>query len=107
MYLLFYLKEPPVRLTAIGKLDKETMSAIRKAFGGGVAATMVDKKPAFIFKDKDSNVAYVKEISKEEYERLQKMAKEEMGRQAGAITRPPFAVPATGIPGRGFKKGRN
>jgi hypothetical protein len=97
MPLLIYLKSPSIVLLADDLPEGSTLDQLGDTLGGAIKVNLVGK-PAIIPVRADSSVTYIKEVSQEEMEELQK--KKEAEKEAGRIARPSMLIPR-GIKGPG------
>lgn len=99
MPLLIVLKNPPVTLSANGKLDKKTIRVIRGVFGKGVVLNMTDGLPGIILRSSSFNVSYIKEITVEKFKEMERKKKEQdeamppVRMSPGLIQKPGFVPP--------------
>lgn len=105
MYISISLKTPPISLVNKGKLDADTVKDLAKGFSGNVLHfTAPDGRPMLIPVSTESNISYIKEISAEDYKRMEEEKKKLLAqREKGSIVKPDVMH---GIPGRNFQKGR-
>ena len=93
MPVMFFLKEPPISLATPGDLDEKAIKELLKATPM-IRTQALDGLPMLIAVKKDSNISYLKQITKEQLEKM----REEMKDQAKGSR---IQKPKMGFPGRG------
>ena len=92
MPILYFLKEPPMTLGALGELTPQLIKRIAKR-NPVISTQAPDGKKMLIFIDKESNVAYIKEITKEQLEKMREKQKEQQEEKRIAPPPPGFRIP--------------
>jgi hypothetical protein len=101
MPIIVVLKNPPITLAVKGKIDQAYLQKCRVF--DAVVEEAIDGMPMIIPIKLDSNIAYIKEISEEEYKELEAEKEKRKTQQGGQIVRPDVTM---GPPGRGFRRQR-
>lgn len=102
MYISISLKNPPVTLVAKGALTEDYCKEVGKALGGGILRCEAsDGLPMLIPVSIEANVAYIKEITEETFQKMEEDRKKKIADQNASIVRPDVTMRP---PGRGFRK---
>lgn len=106
MPIIFVMKEPQVTLAVKGKVDAKFTEGLSKLFGF-ITLPAADDLPMIIPVLKETNIAYIKEITPEQYSKMEEEKKlaeaERKKRQALAGGR--ISDPRAEFPGRKFRRG--
>jgi len=92
MPILVTLKTPPITLGLQGDLDEDFKRHIRKELRI-IEGQATDGKPIWIVINEDSNIAYIKEITDDQY---REMEAEKARQLASRIERPRMVIPGKG-----------
>lgn len=96
MPILYFLKDPPLTLAAMGKLDEATIKKLLKSTPM-VRGQAGDGRPLLICISQDVNIAYIKEITDENLEKMKEEAKK--AAEGSRIQAPGFTFPGGGKKG--------
>jgi len=94
MPIIIVLKTPAVTLAANGKIDKRYIRKVSHKLGSFIVEQAVDNMTMLISTRQDSNIAYIKEITEEQY---QEMKEKRQQIDSSRIVRPPANL---SFPGR-------
>ena len=97
MPILYFLKDPPLTLAATGKLDEATVKQLLKSTPM-IRAQAGDGGPLLITINQDVNIAYIKEITEENLEKMREEAKDMV---KGSRIQPTAGLTFPGKKGRG------
>ena len=97
MPILYFLKDPPLTLASEGTLDEKTIKKLLKSTPM-IRGKAGDGGPLLITINQDVNIAYIKEITQENLEKMREEAKD-MVKGSRIQTTPGMAFP--GKKGRG------
>ena len=95
MPVLYFLKEPPLTLAVLGTITDDLTKEIAKKLPV-IKVQAPDGRNMLIVIEKESNIAYIKEINEEQLAKMKERAKE--GQEEKRISPPPagFRVPPSG-----------
>lgn len=93
MPIMFFLKNPPLSLSTLGDLDEKMIKQLLKSTLM-IRTQGPDGLPLLISVQQDVNIAYIKEISSENLEKLREEQKEMQAKAKGSrIQKPGFTFP--------------
>ncbi|GAH02817.1 unnamed protein product [marine sediment metagenome] len=97
MPVMFFLKNPPISLATLGKLDGNTVKKLLKSTPM-IQTQAPDGLPMLICVNQNINISYIKEITEESLEKMREEQKEQAKESR-------IQKPKMGFPGRGGGEG--